>query len=459
MQRTTSERPMNVFVLGLDERNRAVLESIPDADRYRFHGVLTYEQIYRERISFTEILTESERILDAFDGPIDAIIGFWDFPVSSIVPLLRRRHGLPTAEVGEIVRCEHKYWSRLLQAEVVDEIPAFGLVDPFEDDRPPAGVDYPLWLKPVKSFASMLAIRVTNDQEFEIALATIRAGIDRLGEPFEALLEHVEVPSDIAAAGGLVCIAEEAIEGHMVTVEGYRRGDEIVVYGIVDSIRHPDRGSFLRYQYPSSVPSAVADRMTDISERVVRAIGLDGTTFNIEFFWNRDTDAVTLLEINPRHSQSHADLFARVDGVSNHEVALDLAFGRRPRLPGADGPRAMAATCFVRHFSDGIVRRHPTPVEVAEIESEFPGVAIEVDAREGDRLSRLHGQDTYSYRLATVVLDAADEAELVARFEDVRSRLRFEIDDHVAPRDLVAFPTPTPPAMDDPRRRLTHPMS
>lgn len=457
MKTMDPSRPANVFVLGLDDRNRAVLESIPDAHRYRFHGVLTYEEIYRGQISFAEILAKAQLILDDFDGPIDAIIGFWDFPVSSIVPLLRRRHGLDTATVEEIVMCEHKFWSRLIQAEVVDEIPAFGLVDPFRDDRPPAGVDYPLWLKPVKSFASMLAIRVDDDQEFEIALATIRAGIDRLGEPFEALLEHAEVPAEIAAAGGRVCIAEEAIDGHQVTLEGYRHRDEVVIYGIVDSIHHPGCTSFLRYQYPSAVPPEVGARMADISERVVRAIGLEGATFNIEFFWDPDTDAVTLLEINPRHSQSHADLFARVDGVSNHEIALDLAFGRRPRPPAGDGPRGVAATWFVRHFSDGVVRRHPTSAEIAEIESDLPGVTIELGAHTGDRLSRLHGQDTYSYRLATIVMDAADEAELIARYEEVRRRLRFEIDDRVSPRDLVAFPTPTPPALDGPGRRLARP--
>src|SRR5699024_1851602 len=129
-------------------------------------------------------------VIDAFDGPVDAIIGFWDFPVSSLVPLLRRRYGLPTASVEEVLMCEHKYWNRLIQQEVIDEYPNFGLVDPFHDETPPPGVSFPLWIKPVKSFASMLAIRVENQTEFTEALATIRDGIARLGEPFEALLEY-----------------------------------------------------------------------------------------------------------------------------------------------------------------------------------------------------------------------------------------------------------------------------
>src|SRR5690625_5061376 len=140
---TTCSRPMNVFVLALDDHNRQVLESMPDADRYRFHGVLTYEKIYRKKISFAEILAKAQRIMDDFDGPIDAIIGFWDFPVSSIVPLLRRRYGLATVGVEEVVMCEHKFWSRQIQESVIDEHPRYALVDPFRDSEPPANLSFP----------------------------------------------------------------------------------------------------------------------------------------------------------------------------------------------------------------------------------------------------------------------------------------------------------------------------
>jgi hypothetical protein len=54
------------------------------------------------------------------------------------------------------------------------------------------------------------------------------------------------------------------------------------------------------------------ERMADIADRVVGQIGLEHTTFNIEFLGlgHRRAD---LVEVNPRHSQSHAELFAQVD--------------------------------------------------------------------------------------------------------------------------------------------------
>lgn len=450
---STLSRPKNVFVLALDDHNRQVLEEMRDADRYRFHGVLTYEEIYRREISFAEVLAKAQNVIDRFDGPVDAIIGFWDFPVSSIVPLLRRRYGLPTAGVEDIVRCEHKFWSRQIQEQVIDEHPRYALVDPFRDTEPPAGLRFPMWIKPVKSFASMLAIKVEDHREFRRALAKIRTGIGRLGEPFEALLDYVEVPVDIAAAGGQVCIAEEALEGLQVTVEGYRHEGEVVIYGIVDSIYYDDHHAFLRYEYPSSLPEAVQARMADISRRVVQEIGLEGMTFNIEYFWNPETDAIDLLEINPRHSQSHADLFADVDGISNHEMLVDLSLGRRPEPPAGRGRYDVAATWFVRRFSDGVVRRHPSPDEVARIEAEISGVSIEINAKSGARLSQMHGQDHYSYRLATVFVGAGNRAELTDKFERVRNALRFDIDDVASLGELTVFDPPAavapmPPAID-----------
>src|SRR5699024_2104271 len=121
------------------------------------------------------------------------------------------------------------------------------------------------------------------------------------------------------------------------TVEGYRLQDEVHIYGIVDSVRYTDHPSFLRYQYPSALPPEVCIRMAELAQRVVLAIGLERMTFNVEFFWDPDADRISLLEINPRHSQSHAELFEDVDGLASHDIMLQLALGREPQLPHRQG--------------------------------------------------------------------------------------------------------------------------
>ena len=147
----------NVFVLGLDAHNADILHGLPDAARYRFHPLLSDGELAGgESIDLPGLVDAAQRQVEAFDGPVHAVVGFWDFPVSTMVPILCERLGLRWASVESVVKCEHKYWSRLEQAKVIDEIPGFGLLD-LENPVLPDGLGYPVWVKPVRSASSELA--------------------------------------------------------------------------------------------------------------------------------------------------------------------------------------------------------------------------------------------------------------------------------------------------------------
>ncbi|WP_341539644.1 ATP-grasp domain-containing protein [Tamaricihabitans halophyticus] len=374
----------------------------------------------------SELLARAEWQLDNFDGTVDAIAGYWDFPVSSMVPLLCHRRGLPAASLTAVLKCEHKYWSRLEQEKVIDEVPRFGLVS-FRADVPPPGVSYPLWLKPVKSVSSELAFKVHDDNEFRGALRQIRDGTSRVGERFQYILDQVELPTKITELGGEGCLAEEAVSGTQVTVEGYSTAGGVTIYGVIDSYNYPEGSSFLRYQYPSALPGDVIDRLRRVSERVINHIGLVDTAFNIEYFWNPSTGAVHLLEINPRHSQSHALLFDYVDGIPNHQCMVQIALGMRPNLSYRDGTYTLAAKWFLRRFTDGEVIRVPTDLEVREVERAVPGCSIEILVREGDRLSSLSEQDSYSYALATIHTGGQNDEQLQDKYNRCIELLNFDI--------------------------------
>lgn len=111
------------------------------------------------------------------------------------------------------------------------------------------------------------------------------------------------------------------------------------------------------------MPREVIERIAGVSERVISHIGLDNSTFNIEYFWDPERRDLNLLEINPRHSQSHAKLFQLVDGLPNHKCMIDLALGKEPVRPRGEGPYNIAAKWFPRRFSDGVVRRRPSDNE------------------------------------------------------------------------------------------------
>ncbi|MGY1841789.1 MULTISPECIES: ATP-grasp domain-containing protein [unclassified Modestobacter] len=420
----------NVFVLGMDDLNAEILDDLPE-HRYRFHGLLTKEELIGvEDIDLPAMLDRAQTHLEAFDGPIDAIIGYWDFPVSSMVPILCRRYGVPGPSLEAVTKCEHKYWSRLEQRKAIDEVPGFALVDVDGPARLPAELSYPVWLKPVKSVSSEMAFRVADDDQLAGALAEIREGIGKYAEPFEFVLDQLdELPSGIAEVGARVCLAEEAAVGRQVTVEGYRTAGRSHVYGIVDSLHYPGTSSFLRYQYPSQLPAEVQRRMATLSERVIDQIGLEQMTFNIEYFWDPETGHIRLLEVNPRHSQSHARLFEHVDGISNHELLVELALGQEPAEPHGDGAYGIAGKCFLRAFDDALVTRAPSPEDVARVEREVDGVTVEVVAEQGHRLSELAQQDSYSYELARLFIGAEDEAELEAKYDQCVRMLPFEFEE------------------------------
>lgn len=423
----------NIFIVGLDEFNLSMLKRLTHSEDYNFVGVLSYDEVVRPReYRLPERLEKAINQIRAFPGSVDAIVSYWDFPSSTILPILRQEFGLPGPSLEAVLKCEHKYWSRLAQREAVPEIvPQFCAVDPFaHDPLSQITLDFPFWIKPVKAHSSHLGFKVRSGEEFERVLPQIRQGIERWAEPFNYILSFAELPEEVAAADGYHCIAEEIISaGRQCTLEGYVFQGEIKVYGVIDSIREGKyRSSFARYQYPSRLPQAVQQRMIDATKRFVGHIGYDDAPFNIEFYWDAGRDTISLLEINSRISKSHSPLFELVDGVSHQEVMIDLALGRRPDMPHRQGRYRLAAKFMVRVFGDGIVTRVPDRADVERVESAFPGTRFRLIAYEGERLSGLPLQDSYSYELAEIFMGAHTQKELLANYRKALEILDYRVE-------------------------------
>lgn len=427
---TSSER-RNIIVVGLDDFHLRQLLTLPAAKNYAFHPLFSRRELKNpEGFPVRELLEEGCRQLREFPGRVDAVVGYWDFPVSTTLPLLRRAVGLPGPTLESVLKCEHKFWSRLEQARVVPEqIADFCPLDPFAED--PLGqvtIAFPFWLKPVKSLLSHLGFLIEDEQSFRRAIEQTRAGIRRIGDPFNLILECAELPEEIAAVDGNHCIAESLISaGRQCTLEGYAFGGQVHVYGVIDSQREGSAGSsFSSYEYPSTLPESVRRRMVQIASRVIRQVGYDDAPFNIEFYWEEHADHVWLLEINGRISKSHAPLFQMVDGCYHHQVMIDLGLGLEPKMPHREGAFDFAAKFMVRRFEDATVTRAPNHDEIEALQSEIPGVLIEIPVREGMRLRHLPDQDSYSYEVAVIFVGGEDHADVRAKYEQVLARLPLE---------------------------------
>jgi len=432
IQKTEGRVVKNIFVFGADEFNLSLMRSLEAAEDYCFQVLFEFSEVKTgDEFPVKKLYEGGLEQLESYPSSIDAIVGYWDFPVSTMLPLLRQPFGLSSPSFEAVLKCEHKFWSRLEQRRVIPEyIPDFCAVDPFKDDyRQQITISYPFWLKPVKAASSHLGFMVRNDDELELAIEEIRKNIYRFAEPFNYLLQFAELPNDVADVDGYHCIAEGIIsQGQQCTLEGYVYDGALCVYGAVDSIREGEHSSsFSRYQYPSSIPSMIRQNMIAVTERFLTYIGFDNGPFNIEFYWQAETNNIWLLEINTRISKSHCPLFLHVDGMSHHQVMLDLALGKQPVFPHRQGPYRYAAKFMWRIHSDAMVIRVPTEEEIRAVIGHISGTEIQLNIREGMRLSDLNYQDSYSYEIAVVFIAGDSEQELLQKYHDVQKALPLEL--------------------------------
>jgi len=381
----------NIAVLGLDTFNRKyLLNDLIDTQDVVFHAALDRREIALDGMAypFEERLNLARTRMEKIPNGIQGLITYWDFPPSSMAPFLAREFGLTYPSVESVVKCEHKLWSREEQKKVV-KTPAFCSFHPDQDDAfSQITLDFPFWIKPVVAHSSMLGFEISCRADFDRSLNIIRDRIDELTQPFQYVIEHTRLPDHLADQGARLCIAEEIIShGDQYTLEGYVQGGEVVVYGIVDSVRLENAHTFSRYQYPSQLQPSVVLQMEDLTQKVLHQFEYDNAPFNIEFFYNSKDDSLAVLEINSRMSQSHSDLFLKVDGQPHQQIAVDLALNRTPRWRYRKGKYDIAAKFFLRRFEDGIIRTVPDESTLRDLAGKVPDSRVDRKVSTGRRLS------------------------------------------------------------------------
>jgi len=423
-------RMQNLFIVGLDDFNLAFLKRLPQATECAFHPALTFAEMRDPAaIDVPSLIETATQRLQAFPGQVDGVASFFDFPGTLIAAILAQEFSLPGPSLESVLKCEHKYWSRLEQQKVVrDHIPQFRAFDPFDDSAfEKVALVPPFWIKPIKSFRSYLAYNIQDERHFNQVMEPCREKVGYIVDPFLQIMRAFDMPDEIAGMAETF-IAESPIGGAQCTLEGYVYQGRVVGYGVVDSIREPNSSSFSRYEYPSSLPLEIQHRMIDVARSALMQIGYDNAPFNAEFFYDQTADQVWLLEINTRLSQSHADMFEKVNGVSHMSVMVDLALGRKPKPLERGGKWNLAANFFMRAFEDGRVVRVPTGDALRRLQVRQPGTRIKIDVTPGILLSELPTQDSYSYEIAHIHIGGRDRVDVLDKYDEALGVLQFEIE-------------------------------
>jgi len=353
---------------------------------------------------------------------VDGVTSAVGYPGMSAVALITDRLGLPGPDPRAVLTCEHKFYSREAQARLVpDATPRYAMARAGDCPARTHGLDFPLFVKPVKSCMSMHAHEVHDAPTLQARLhdATVP---DAFVAPFNALLRaHTDWPID---AGGL--IVEELLRGPQVSLEGFVQDGRAHVLGILDAVMFPGTHSFQRFVYPSSLPTPVQAVMRDVAKRLMEGLGYGDALFNIEMRWNPETGRVAIVEVNPKIASQFPDLFEKVDGCSTYTTLMEVALGRPVSFRPGGGRWKLAASCVLRVFEDHRVHRVPGPAEVANVLARFPDARVQIIARAGRRLSE-DFQDTASFRYGLINLGADSEDDLFDRLEQCRRLLPFEM--------------------------------
>jgi hypothetical protein len=368
-----------------------------------------------------------------------AVVGIDDFPACMLAALVAGRLGFPAPTFESLFLCQHKYYSRLRQREAAPEAaPRFHVLSTWRDPAPAdVPLPFPVFIKPVKSYLSILARRIDRFPDLARAVAEARVRLAPLAQMFDGLLGASPLDGDFREIPGSALLVEELLSGHQVTLDGYAFQGQVVPLGIVDSIFFPGTLSFQRFEYPSRLPPRVQERMARIAERCIRHLGLDGTFFDIEFFYREADDSIWIIEINGRMSSQFAPLYRMLDGIDLYAMQLDMALGRDPGGrevwdPGRD--RSMVSASFVlRTFENGNVRRIPSEQDLQRLQDRFPEAFVEILVKEGERLSD-ELQDDESYRYCLVDLCAENRRDLLRRFDEAKGLLPFAFDPLTAPQ-------------------------
>ena len=337
--------------------------------------------------------------------------------------LVAERLGLPGTSVEAVLACQHKLHARRVMDEACPEANvAYRPLDAAYGADIPDGIAYPSYVKPVKAAFSVLARGVRDRAQLQ---AHTRFGaselwvIRRLVEPFERIV-RARLPQ---AGSAHAMLLEEPVHAAQFNLDGWVFEGQAHAIGIVDAVMYPGTQAFMRWEVPSRLPAAVAERALDVARRFLAAVGFRHGVFNMEFFFDAATDRLSVIEFNPRLASQFSDLYQRVTGFDPHAMSLALALGRDPReTPRAEPVAGAAASLVYRVFDGEQAPAMPSTSQQRELLRRFPGALLFAYPKSKSSIAR-DLKWLGSYRYGILHLDGRDEVHLRQRCDEASALL------------------------------------
>lgn len=436
---TASSKPLRVLVPFLGGWEDEALEGLQRA------GHIT---LYREgfdlrrfpdccRVAWFDGPRFVDRMVLRYRGRIDAVWSSDEQFGCLISAAIADRLSLPGTRPEAVVRAQHKLLMREALARVMPEATVVATAIPYrlsdarlrqidviEEHVRRGGLDWPLFVKPLKATFSVLARRASAA---DVLVEHLRLSwfdryvMGRLTRPFETLArQYVELP---CPADSL--LLEEPLRGHQVNVDGFAMNGEFHLLGVVDEWMYADEVAgamhFAGFTYPSRLRAGEHDRVVATAIAAMRAVGFDHGQFNVELFVC-DDGSIRVIEINPRAAGQFASLYRHVDGLQLELMGMWLMAGRDPReVPRFESRAAVAGSLVFRRF-DGGRGTVPTAAARTWLAAEHPRARLwlhPTGKRDVEREYRWLG----SHRYAVLNCAAEDFGELQSLGDECGQRL------------------------------------
>lgn len=329
--------------------------------------------------------------------------------------MLAEKMGWPGTSVNAVLACQHKLYARKVLQRVCPEVNINALLlDTQYGGDIPDGLNYPLFIKPVKAAFSVLA-RVVHSREELVAHTRFDRWelwvIRHLVEPFERVFQKRLGPSQSAHR----MMVEDTVNAAQFNLDGYVWKGQAAMFGVVDAVMYPGTQAFMRWDFPSVLPTQVQQRALEVAQKFLSAIGFEHGMFNMEFFHDPATDKLMVIEFNPRMASQFSDLYQRVGGLDLHACSMAMARGRHPdsvaKTPATAG---VASSLVYRSFRPGEHCPMPNAAQTARFLEEFPdGLVLPFPKDPGSTARDFKWLGSYRYGI--VHLGGRDAADLKRR--------------------------------------------
>jgi ATP-grasp domain len=414
-----------ILLLFGEDWDNAVLNDYVEKGRYSFfcEGFDLFSFPSNARLMWFNVWRFVDEMVAKYGGKIDGVFSSNEQFGTLAAALIAQRLGLPGQKPESILATQHKYEARKSLARFAPELcPEFSVIPYTVTPEQASKLKFPLFVKPVKATFSVLARRCDSAEELIDHLTFKpweRHIIKRLIEPHNQALKYF--PQFKVGARNLVI--EAPLKGLQLNVDCLLQAGQVQVLGIVDEVMYPGTMSFMRFDYPSRLDSDIQNRIVEAAGKVIRGYDLRDGLFNLEFFYDPDSDSLTLIEINPRLAAQLALFYRWVDGVDVYEIGFDMVCKEKPSKQGTRyAPIGGAATSFVwRSFDQTSCPRHPTPDDLAWLKDTYPEARLEIYAKQGGALKR-DLKWLQSHRWALLNIAGDDLAHTRLKYETIAKR-------------------------------------